>query len=275
MQVFLGDVNDASWLTKLTRKFAPDWVVHAAVLKGVPVLEADAYSAYLTNSLSVANAAYAAHAGGATHFVLPSSNEAYSCDAVFGLSKRLGEHYATRAAQLYPNLHVSILRFGAVLMSYGSVGESFYLRALEGRPITVLRPDLRRYFFTLEEISAGLCALVSSNNVSGAIYQMELSDSTLLLDLARDIVRKTASTSTIEIGEGLRPGEFAVPPGIADMTGLSLSDIPHLYRETRPWPTLGDHADRALLAARSADHDGVARAFHDMREEFNPAPTDG
>lgn len=207
----LGDVRDERRITHVFQAAQPSVVIHAAALKHVPLMEQNFCEAILTNVGGAMIAVRAALAVGAKHFVFISTDKAVDPDNVMGATKRLAEIAISRIAQ-ETGLSVSMVRFGNVLGSSGSVVPLFERQIAAGGPVTVTHDDVTRYFMTVEEASSLVLqasALQAKSDHSG-LFVLDMGEPILIRQLAETMIRLKGKVPGRDIQietTGLRPGE--------------------------------------------------------------------
>lgn len=227
----LGSVVHYARLATLCRSWQPATVYHAAAYKHVPLVEGNAAEGVMNNVLGTLNLARAAMASGAAHFVLVSTDKAVRPTNVMGASKRVAElilqalaaerevafePLADAGAQILPNgTQFSMVRFGNVLGSSGSVVPLFRRQIAAGGPITVTHEEVTRYFMTLAE-AAQLVLQAGAMAKGGDVFVLEMGQPVRIIDLARRMLALSGlelrspeqPEGDIEIQvTGLRPGE--------------------------------------------------------------------
>lgn len=212
----LGSVRDRRRLTSLFQHYRPDVAFHAAAYKHVPLVEANPGEAAVNNVIGTLNAALAAREAGVARFTLISTDKAVRPTNVMGASKRLAEQIAQAlAAGFSGNTIFSIVRFGNVLDSSGSVVPLFRRQIAAGGPMTITHPEVTRYFMTIPE-AASLVLESSRMAHGGEVFVLDMGEPVKIIDLARKMIRLSGllerSTANpdgdIEIVNiGLRPGE--------------------------------------------------------------------
>ena len=151
----IGDVRDEMRLEQAMHEAAPDLVIHAAALKHVPLMELNPNEAILTNVLGARRCATIAASLGVKTFTFISTDKAVNPTNVMGATKRAAELFIQAFAPTAPGTtKFSLVRFGNVLGSKGSVAPLFERQIAEGGPVTVTHPDMTRYFMSVEEASA-------------------------------------------------------------------------------------------------------------------------
>ncbi len=207
----LGDVRDPVRLRSSVELARPDIMIHAAALKHVPLMEMNSCEAILTNLGGAVNAIEAAIEAGLERFVFISTDKAVDPDNVMGATKRLAE-LALAYRAMGTDLAVSMVRFGNVLGSSGSVVPLFERQIKAGGPVTLTHDEVSRYFMTVEEASALVLQGAAHNGSPGAasLYVLDMGDPIRIRALAEAMIRMKGMVpdQDIEIQTtGLRPGE--------------------------------------------------------------------
>lgn len=186
-----------------------DYVFHAAACKQVPMLEGQMREALRNNVVATATLARACRERGVGNFVLISTDKAIAPINVLGASKRFAE-LACQAELAGSPVLLSIVRFGNVLDSAGSVVPLFRRQIAAGGPVTVTHPEVTRYFMTIPEAcalilhSVGLCAEACS------VFALDMGRPVAIRELAEQMIRLSGKRPGIDIAvtyTGLRPGE--------------------------------------------------------------------
>ena len=203
----LVDVADRAAVFEALLRHRPHVVFHAAAHKHVPVLESHPVEAVNVNVFGTRNVVQAAAAAGARRFVLISSDKAVQPISVMGASKRVAEGVVLAHAP--PGAAYSVVRFGNVLGSRGSVIPTFARQIEAGGPITVTDPRMTRFFMSVEEaVQLVLQASVLSHG--GEIFMLEMGEPVRILDLAQRMIRLSGREEGTDIPIrmiGRRPGE--------------------------------------------------------------------
>lgn len=221
----LASVQDRKRLTELMMFFKIDTVYHAAAYKHVPMVEFNIIEGIRNNVFGTWNAAEAACAAGVSDFVLISTDKAVRPTNVMGASKRLSELVLQAITKRENNeVRFSMVRFGNVLGSSGSVIPLFREQIKSGGPLTVTHPDITRYFMTIPEaaqlvIQAGALGSLSAQeqgNQGGCVFVLDMGEPVKIDFLARKLIRlmglqvkdgKNPQGDIEVVYSGLRPGE--------------------------------------------------------------------
>ena len=215
LEFILGSVTDPATLARVFGAMRIDTVYHAAAYKHVPIVESNALEGFKNNVLGTWHLAQAAAKAEIGHFVLISSDKAVRPTNVMGATKRMAEIALQVMAERHPRTIFSMVRFGNVLESSGSVVPLFRRQIEAGGPVTVTHPEVTRYFMTIQEavqlvIQAGAMAR------GGEVFVLDMGQPVRIYDLAQRMIRLSGRSIRDEqnsAGEiaietiGLRPGE--------------------------------------------------------------------
>ncbi len=211
----LGSVTDTVIVSAALSKHEVNVVLHAAAYKHVPLVEANEVSGLRNNVLGTHIVAKAAKDAKIERFILVSTDKAVRPTNVMGASKRLAELVVQDLASRSETTLFSMVRFGNVLGSSGSVIPLFQKQLERGGPLTVTHRDVTRYFMTIPE-AARLVLLAGSYARGGDVFVLDMGEPVTIWDLARVMIELSGLTvrdesnpdGDIEIDiTGLRPGE--------------------------------------------------------------------
>ncbi|MCG9022839.1 polysaccharide biosynthesis protein [Laribacter hongkongensis] len=215
----LASVQDDDRMREIISTWRPDTVYHAAAYKHVPLVEHNPAAGIKNNVFGTMRTAQAAAENGVTNFVLISTDKAVRPTNVMGTSKRLAEMVlqalAADQAGTQSSTKFSMVRFGNVLGSSGSVVPKFRQQIRDGGPITLTHPEVTRYFMTIPE-AAQLVIQAGAMAKGGDVFVLDMGQSVKIMDLARRMIELSGLTvkdeqnpgGDIEIAvTGLRPGE--------------------------------------------------------------------
>lgn len=211
----LGSVVHRRRCEVIMRTFGVQTVYHAAAYKHVPLVEHNVIEGVQNNVFGTAHAAEAAIAAGVERFVLISTDKAVRPTNVMGASKRMAELVLQSLADRQEKTVFSMVRFGNVLGSSGSVVPLFRDQIRDGGPVTVTHPDIIRYFMTIPEASQ-LVLQAGSMGVGGEVFVLDMGEPVKIADLARKMIHLMGLAEKTEdqpngdievVFSGLRPGE--------------------------------------------------------------------
>lgn len=218
IEYVVGDINDRKLVKYILKKYNINIIFHTAAYKHVPIMEFNLYQSFKNNCLGTLSLVEEAINYNVKKFIFVSSDKAVRPTNVMGLSKRLSESIIDYHQQKYNkneiNTQFSIVRFGNVLESSGSLIPLLRSQILKGGPITITHRDVIRYFMTLSE--AAHLVIESSFLTEGSeIFLFDMGEPIRILDLAKRMVNLYGRQ--IKTGEnyegidiqyiGLRPGE--------------------------------------------------------------------
>jgi FlaA1/EpsC-like NDP-sugar epimerase len=208
IQPIIADVRDKNRIEEIFKTYQPEVVFHAAAHKHVPLMEINVEEAVTNNVLGTRNVVEIASKHKVERVVFISTDKAVNPISVMGATKRLAEMIVLDTAQKN-NLAYSVVRFGNVLGSRGSVVPIFKNQIARGGPVLVTHPDMQRYFMTIPE-AVHLVLQAASMGKGGEVFMLNMGEQIRILDLAEDLIRLSGLEPhrDIEIQfTGIRPGE--------------------------------------------------------------------
>lgn len=212
--VMLGDIKNTAKLKEVMIKFEVNTIYHAAAYKHVPMVEHNIAEGILNNTFGTFNVAKVAAEASVGNFVLISTDKAVRPTNFMGASKRLAEMSLQALQQQYPETCFTMVRFGNVLGSSGSVIPLFKNQIAVGGPVTVTHKEITRYFMTIPE-AATLVIQAGSMGTGGDVFVLDMGEPVKIADLAKKVINLSglevvdaSGYGDIEIQyTGLRPGE--------------------------------------------------------------------
>jgi FlaA1/EpsC-like NDP-sugar epimerase len=204
----IADVRDLPRLQTIFQAHRPEVVFHTAAHKHVPLMEYNVEEAITNNVIGTRNVVQVSTNSDVERFVLISTDKAVNPINVYGATKRLAEMIVIDAAQRTGRAF-TVVRFGNVLGSRGSVVPLFKSQIARGGPVLITHPDMERYFMTIPE-AVHLVLQASAMGQGGEAFILNMGDQVRILDLAEDLIRLSGLEpgQDIEIAfTGIRPGE--------------------------------------------------------------------
>ena len=278
----LGDIRDKKNLGYLFNKFQINHVYHAAAYKHVPLVEApyNITKACENNIIGTHNLALVALEHGVESFVMISTDKAVRPSNIMGASKRMAEMLIQSLNSTSTKTKFSMVRFGNVINSSGSVIPLFLDQIAKGGPITVTDKDVTRYFMTIPEAS-NLVLQASQMSEGGEVFILDMGDQLKIYDLARKLIhlsgRNIASEPGgvgIEIIEvGLRPGEKMYEELLISGEQESTSN-PKIFKTMEGFPPLNEMellVEEIKSAINTDSTDGLINIFKENVEGYNNA----
>lgn len=231
---YLASVRDAGLISKIISIHKPDSVFHAAAYKHVPLVEQNIVEGIKNNVLGTLVCARASIEAGVSHFTLVSTDKAVRPTNVMGASKRIAELVLQSFAQLSNNKShqtcFSMVRFGNVLGSSGSVAPLFSEQIKAGGPVTLTHPEVTRYFMTIPEASQ-LVIQASAMATGGDVFVLNMGEPVRIYDLAARMIYLS----------GLMVKDEANPQGDIEIQIIGMRPGEKLYEELligdNPQPT--------------------------------------
>ena len=211
----IGSVTNEDNLLRIFKLYNIQTVYHAAAYKHVPMVEHNPFEGVINNTKGTYHCASAAIKANVETFVLISTDKAVRPTNVMGASKRLAELVCQALSKTDSQTCISMVRFGNVLGSSGSVVPVFTNQIQKGFPITVTHPDVTRYFMTIPE-AANLVIQAGAMASGGEVFVLDMGEPVKIVDLAHrmihlsgfDVKDAAHPNGDIEvIFTGLRAGE--------------------------------------------------------------------
>jgi FlaA1/EpsC-like NDP-sugar epimerase len=203
----LGSVLDRKLVARTIEELGVEVIYHAAAYKHVPIVEANPFAGLQNNTFGTLVVAEAAKELGVERFVLVSSDKAVRPTNIMGASKRLAELILQAFAQEpHSSTIFTMVRFGNVLDSSGSVVRRFRNQIKAGGPVTVTHPEVIRYFMSIPE-AAQLVIQAGTMAIGGEVFVLEMGTPVKIDDLARTMIR----LSGLEVRDEAHPeGDIAI-----------------------------------------------------------------
>ncbi|MBX9589311.1 MAG: polysaccharide biosynthesis protein [Hyphomonadaceae bacterium] len=185
----LGSILDGPLMRAIIEQNGIQTIFHAAAFKHVPLVEHNPVAGLRNNTFGTAALAEAAIAGQVERFVLISTDKAVRPTSIMGASKRLAEMILqAHAAESRGRTVFTMVRFGNVLNSSGSVVQRFRRQIEAGGPVTVTHPGMVRYFMSIPE-AAGLVIQAGAMAAGGDVFVLDMGQPVKIDDLARSMIR--------------------------------------------------------------------------------------
>lgn len=207
----LGSVQHNHRLEAVISAFDVQTIYHAAAYKHVPLVEENVVEGIRNNVFGTLSLARAAAKLGVESFILISTDKAVRPTNVMGATKRIAELICQAYAQETTNTVFSMVRFGNVLGSSGSVIPRFHAQIESGGPITVTHKDINRYFMTIPEASQ-LVIQAGAMGTGGDVFVLDMGEPVKILDLAKSMVKLHGLTPyLVEHPEDQLPDQGDIP----------------------------------------------------------------
>lgn len=277
---FLVSVVDTQTCQKILSAFQVQLVFHAAAYKHVPLVEHNPIEGIRNNVFGTLNMARAAIEAGVESFVLVSTDKAVRPTNVMGATKRLAELILQAFSRNQTKTRFSMVRFGNVLGSSGSVVPLFRRQIVAGGPITITHPDITRYFMTIPE-AAQLVLQAGAMSHGGDVFVLDMGEPVKIVDLAKRMVHLSGrvleaeddSVDAIRIDFiGLRPGEKLYEELLIG-DNVEGTDHPLILRAKEKeisWSQLQLMLAELEQACNAFDHEAVRTILLRVVEEYAP-----
>lgn len=280
LHAVLGSVIHRRRCEAVMRAFGVQTVYHAAAYKHVPLVEHNVIEGIQNNVFGTWHTAEAAIAAGVERFVLISTDKAVRPTNVMGASKRMAELVLQGLAQRQNKTVFSMVRFGNVLGSSGSVVPLFRDQIRDGGPITVTHPDIIRYFMTIPEASQ-LVLQAGSMGQGGEVFVLDMGEPVKIADLARKMIHlmgldertKDQPGGDIEIiFTGLRPGEKLYEELLIgdDPQGTAHPRIMMAREVSLPWSEVDELLSKFAKASQTFDCGYAVELLKEARTGYSP-----
>ncbi len=275
----LGDVQSSDQLKKAFEAFDPHSVFHAAAYKHVPMLELQPWKAVENNILGTVSLIEVVKHFNVDRFVFVSTDKAVRPTNIMGATKRISE-MLIQSQNSIPSCRTrfTIVRFGNVLGSVGSVVPLFKKQIARGGPVTVTHPEVTRYFMTIPEacqliLQAG--ALAGEDCVG--IYLLDMGTPIKIDDMARDLIRLSGFEPNVDVKIeyiGLRPGEKLYEELITEGEGIvptSHEKIMALSGQEFDQQRLNGIIGELTVFSKNQDAEKIKRKLKEIVPEYQPS----
>jgi FlaA1/EpsC-like NDP-sugar epimerase len=271
------DITNQSRLAQVYAHHRPQYVIHAAAYKHVPLMETNVLEAVRNNVLGTLLVATNAVRYGATKVLLVSTDEALRPSSVMAATKRVAERIIFGLSNLHRmGTDFRAVRLGNVLASEGSVLPLFERQLAAGGPITVTHPEVRRHFITIPEAAGLVLQAGSLPETAGVIAVLEMGEPVRILDLAEKLIRLSGKVPGRDIQivfTGLRPGETLTgeqAPAHEETVPTSAENIRISPTGETAGPELVQTLSRLLAFLDAGDRDGLLSTLCELVPECGP-----
>lgn len=276
----LGSVGNASFVREVMRRYGVETVYHVAAYKQVPMVESNVVEGVRNNVFGTLATARAAREFEVKDFVLISTDKAVRPTNYMGATKRFAEQVLQSLAMLDNKTRFSMVRFGNVLGSSGSVVPLFRRQISRGGPVTVTHPEVTRFFMTVQE-AAQLVIQAGSMATGGDVFVLDMHEPIRIVDLAKkmvhlmgyDVKDENSYRGDIAIEyTGLRPGEKLYEELLIgeSVTGTDHPKIMRAEEESLSWSELKPLLDRLAAACEEADSQEIRAVLMEAVSGFVP-----
>ena len=271
----IGDVTVHERVTEVLQQTDPDLVFHAAAHKHVPLMELNPKEAVRNNVLGTKTVAEASLARGVDRFVLISTDKAVNPSSVMGATKRVAEDLMQSLNQR-GRTKFTVVRFGNVLGSNGSVVPYFAEQIRRGGPVTVTHPEIKRFFMTIPE-AVQLVLQASLLGQGGEVFVLDMGEQVKVVDLARNMIVLSGLVPDQDIQIrycGLRPGEKLFEELFEEAEQVEPTPHAKIRRAISASAIQSDRLERAIAHLEAAvshgDDDELIRRLNEAVPTYTP-----
>ncbi len=277
----LASVRDAERMREVITTWSPDTIYHAAAYKHVPLVEHNPAEALKNNVFGTRTVAQLAVEHGVSDMVLVSTDKAVRPTNIMGASKRLAELVLQALAAEPGKTTFSMVRFGNVLGSSGSVVPKFRQQIKNGGPITLTHPEVTRFFMTIPE-AAQLVIQAGAMAKGGDVFVLDMGESVKIMDLAQRMIELSGLNERTEANPdgdiaieitGLRPGEKLFEELLIgnDPQPTLHPRIMKAREEKMAWADLQDSLNAMLVALDVNDVGVLRRMLEQLVSGYHPS----
>ena len=280
IETVLGSVNDDALIRKIISNFDVSTIYHAAAYKHVPIVEHNPVAGLANNTFGTLSVVKAARDLGVSRFVLISTDKAVRPTNIMGASKRLAELVLqANASRPGTKTVFTMVRFGNVLASSGSVVRRFTKQIESGGPVTVTHPEIVRYFMSIPE-AAQLVIQAGAMASGGDVFVLDMGEPVKINELAKSMIQLSGlrvddgTGGDIEIAyTGLRPGEKLYEELLIG-ENVTKTDHPRIMRSNEPYiehNKLSEHFETLKLAMKDDEADKIRNLLCDLVDGYQPS----
>lgn len=271
----VGDVTVPERVNEVLAQTKPELIFHAAAHKHVPLMEVNPKEAVRNNVLGTKMVAEAALAAGVERFVLISTDKAVNPTSVMGATKRVAEEFI-QSLNRNGQTKFTVVRFGNVLGSNGSVVPLFAEQIRTGGPVTVTHPDIKRFFMTIPEA----VQLVLQASVLGHgedVFVLDMGEQIKVADLAKNMIVLSGLVPDQDIRivyTGLRPGEKLFEELFEETEQVEPTSHPKIQRAvkhgTRSFSGIEQSIMRLEMVVSHGDDEALIRRLQEAVPSYQP-----
>jgi FlaA1/EpsC-like NDP-sugar epimerase len=268
----IADIRDLPRLQAVFQTHRPEVVFHAAAHKHVPLMEYNVEEAITNNVVGTRNVIQVSIYSDVERFVLISTDKAVKPINVYGATKRLSEMIVIDAAQRTGRAF-TVVRFGNVLGSRGSVVPLFKSQIARGGPVLVTHPDMERYFMTIPE-AVHLVLQASAMGQGGEAFILNMGDQVRILGLAEDLIRLSGLEPGRDIEivfTGIRPGEKLSEDLWEQGTNFQPTAHSEIFRAKEDEEVDSQRLTRAIEQLERLAHQGEVETILRVLDEVIPS----
>ena len=254
----LSSILEKTRIVELLQQHQVETVYHAAAYKHVPLVEVNPLEGLRNNVLGTESLVEACQSHLPQSFVLVSTDKAVRPTNVMGSSKRMAELLVQDASRRWPECRWTMVRFGNVLDSSGSVIPLFREQLNSGKPLTVTHPEITRYFMSIGE-AVRLVIQAGAMAQGGEVFLLDMGHPVKIAELARQMIELSGYVPERDVPiqfTGLRPGEKLYEELLIEPEQAEVTTHPRIFRSHEPLPeTITIQAEIGVLKKAIAEND--------------------
>ncbi|MHB8819410.1 MAG: polysaccharide biosynthesis protein [Bellilinea sp.] len=267
----IADLRDRTRLENVFAQHKPQVVYHTAAHKHVPLMELNVEEAVTNNILGTKNLVEVSIERNIERLIMISTDKAIRPVNIMGATKRIAEMLVLEAGRRSRKSY-SVVRFGNVLGSRGSVVPIFNKQIARGGPITITHPDMKRYFMTIPE-AVYLVLQAAGMGQGGETFVLNMGQQVRILDLAEDLIRLSGLEPGRDIEivfTGVRPGEKLSEDLWDEGFQFKSTEHPDIFRLDTTEPLLGDRLNKMVDEVIELSRSGKSSEIIDLLDNFIP-----
>ncbi|MBK9925707.1 MAG: polysaccharide biosynthesis protein [Anaerolineales bacterium] len=267
----IADIRNQERLVPIFAQYQPQIVFHTAAHKHVPLMEANIVEAVTNNILGTHNLTQVSITHNVERFVLISTDKAVRPSSIYGATKRLAEMIVIHTASVTQHAF-TVVRFGNVLGSRGSIIPKFKNQIANGGPVTITHPDMYRFFMTIPE-AVYLVLQAASMEQGGETFVLNMGEPVRILDLAEDLIRLSGLEPHRDIAiayTGIRPGEKLTEELWDEDTPLKPTLHPDISRLDNDASSLSPNLIQTIEHFSRLSHSNDTEAIIKLLDELVP-----
>lgn len=267
----IADLRDRTRLENVFAQHKPQVVYHTAAHKHVPLMELNVEEAVTNNIMGTKNLVEVSNEHNIDRLIMISTDKAIRPVNIMGATKRIAEMLVLEAGRRSGKSY-SVVRFGNVLGSRGSVVPIFNKQIARGGPITITHPDMKRYFMTIPE-AVYLVLQAAGMGQGGETFVLNMGQQVRILDLAEDLIRLSGLEPGRDIEivfTGVRPGEKLSEDLWDEGFQFKSTEHPDIFRLDTTEPLLGDRLNKMVDDVIALSRSGKSSEIIDLLDNFIP-----
>jgi len=271
LETIIVNIREYQKIEKIFQKFLPHLIFHAAAYKHVPLMERYPEEAVKNNILVTKNLMEVAHKYKAEKFILISTDKAVNPTSIMGATKRVAE--LLRQLFVKSETKFIVVRFGNVLGSDGSVVPLFKKQILQGGPVTITHPEVKRYFMTIPE-AVSLIIQATFLGKGGEVFALDMGEQIKITDLAKELITLSGliPQEDIEIKFiGLRPGEKLFEELLTEKENLKVTKYEKIMIASPDKIKIEELKQSLAALEKTSQKEDIIKIFKEILPNYSPS----